>query len=177
MLQRVSANVKEYEAVQANFAKLLGTPHTRLSDDLLDAFNHDPAAVTGNTRRLTGWRAVEDIHRRIHRQRETLQRFVATAGDDVSVRLLQGSLFGEGMVRLMEALAQLDRDRTIITTRSKEVAMDLAFVKALQSDVKAKYNETLTHVSAVYPEVSASHISIVQLTSNTSIAHPDCLFE
>lgn len=151
--------------MQANFAKVLKTPHARLPDELLDAFNHDPAAVVGNTRRLKGWRAVEDIHRRIHRQRDTLQRFIVAAGDGMGVRPPKGGMFGEGMSRLKEALEYLGRERERMAGRSREAGKELAFVKALQGDVKVKYNETLAHVSTVYPEVRSLHP--ISNTSNT----------
>ena len=149
--------------MQANFAKLLGTPYTRLPEELLDAFNHDPAAVAGNTRRLKGWRAVEDIHRRVYRQRETLQSFLGSVTDDITVHPSPQGMFGEGMARLAATLTQLEMDRERIAARSKEVAKELGVVKVLQSDVKTRYNETLSQVSTIYPEVHLTFYHLWQI--------------
>jgi hypothetical protein len=61
--------------VHARFAGLAAPPP--LPAPLLEALNHDPSAITGATRRLRGWAAVEDIHRRVGRQRAMLRCAVA----------------------------------------------------------------------------------------------------
>jgi len=72
-------------------------------------------------------------------------------------------MFGEGMARLAATLTQLEMDRERIAARSKEVAKELGVVKVLQSDVKTRYNETLSQVSTIYPEVHLTFYHLWQI--------------
>ena len=155
LLQRVGANIREYENVQSSLAMLLDQPHVPISQDVLDAFSHDPASVTSGTRRLKSWRAVEDIQDRINRQRDTLHAFVASINaskDDVG----SGSVFEEPIQSLSESLEKLEQRRQDIAHKAEQVAETLARVKDVHSSVKNEYNEVLAHTSLVYPEVRDS---------------------
>jgi hypothetical protein len=153
VLQRVSANVKEFDAVQANFSKLLHVPYGGLPDELIEAFNHDPAAVTNHTRRLRGWEAVEDIHERIARQRDILHGYLRTAPSHVGIDPPKGRVFGDTVNKLLDTLSQLEQHKSLVASRASTVTKELAEVRQLQSSVKKQYNSTLSQVSAVYPEV------------------------
>jgi hypothetical protein len=154
LLQRVSTDAAEVAAVQASFARVLGAPCVPpLSEAILDALNHDPCAITGATRRMRGWHAVEDIHRRVGWQRAALAAFVRTARAELGVSHAPGRVYA-------------------LAVTAKDVADELGVVKLLQSDVKARYNETVARVSVVYPEVAfrvlglhhSSDASLPQLT-------------
>jgi hypothetical protein len=149
-LQRVAAGVREYDLLQTNLMKSLGVPHRGIQTELLDAFSHDPAAVTGATRRWRGWRAVEDIHSRITRQRETFRIFLTTCQDGSSP---PDSVFDNPIAALSQTLETLEYQREAITTKGGEVAGILTSVKGIHASVKMEYNDTLSHTSVVYPEV------------------------
>lgn len=150
-LQRVASGVREYDMLQTNFMKSLGMPHRGVPTELLDAFSHDPAAVTGATRRWRGWRAVEDIHNRIIRQRETLRIFISMSQDRFSP---PDSVFDEPIAALSQTLEKLESHRDTTATKAREIAGILTSVKDLHASVKTEYNDTLSHTSVEYPEVS-----------------------
>jgi hypothetical protein len=154
LLNRIAAGIREYDAIQTNLMKLLGMPHKNLPQELLDAFGHDPATITGATRRFRGWRAVEDIHDRLLQQRDAFLSF--TAKTDVSSVL--GSVLQEPIASLHQSLEALDSHQQDIAIRAIEVADVLAKVKTVHATVKKQYNETLSHTSNVYPEVGYGHI-------------------
>lgn len=149
-LQRVAAGVREYDLLQTNLIKSLGVPHKSIPTELLDAFSHDPAAVTGATQRWRGWRAVEDIHNRITRQRETLRIFLSVSQDTLSP---PDSVFDGPIPALSQTLETLEGHREACVTKAGEVAGILTSVKGIHASVKTEYNDTLSHTSVVYPEV------------------------
>lgn len=149
-LQRVAAGVRDYDTLQGNLTKSLQVPHRALPADLLDAFCHDPAAVTGVTRRFRGWRAVEDIHNRVLRQRETFRAFLSTSQNPPSA---QKSVFDEPISALQETFRKLESHQASIATKAREITGILTRVKGIHASVKTEYNETLSHTSVAYPEV------------------------
>ncbi|TFY79454.1 hypothetical protein EWM64_g4558 [Hericium alpestre] len=152
LLQRIAAGVKEYEAVQGRMTKALGHSYVSLPADLLDAFSHDPAVVTGSTRWLRGWRAVENIHEHIQSQVETVQSFLLKVSEDGKLPP-QHSLLDNPISVLMRSLDVLEDRRAELAVKAAMVEERLNKVKATHASVKAQFNETLGHVSSVYPEV------------------------
>ncbi|KAF9040472.1 hypothetical protein BDZ89DRAFT_1156684 [Hymenopellis radicata] len=153
LLHRIAAGVKEYDLTQTSLTALLEIPTNGLPPELLEAFSHDPAAITGATRRLQGWRAVDDIHHRIIRQRTLFEDFLAenchTTGSLISDDVLE-----DPVNSLRETLKSLRLQKIAVTARANEVAELLSSVHATHQKVKAEYNETLAHTSVVYPELS-----------------------
>jgi hypothetical protein len=153
-LQRVAAGVREYDLLRTNLMKSLGVPHRSIPTELLDAFSHDPAAVTGATRRWRGWRAVEDIHNRITRQRETFRVFLTMSQDRFSP---PDSVFDRPIATLSQTLETLEGHREANVAKAREVTGLLTSVKGIHASVKTEYNDTLSHTSVVYPEVRFYH--------------------
>jgi hypothetical protein len=149
-LQRVAAGVREYDLLQTNLMKSLGVPHRSIPPELLDAFSHDPAAVTGATRRFRGWKAAEDIYNRVTRQRETFRLFLSMSHDGFSP---PGSVFDEPIAALSHTLESLENHRETAVNKAREIAGILTSVKGIHASVKTEYNDTLSHTSVVYPEV------------------------
>lgn len=141
--------------------KSLGVPHTSIPTELLDAFSHDPAAVTGATRRFRGWRAVEDIQHRVTRQRETFRTFLSMSQDGFSP---PDSVFDEPIAVLSQTLEKLEDHREAIAAKAREVAGILTSVKGIHASVKTEYNDTLSHTAVVYPEVRCFHCSPLLVT-------------
>ncbi|KAJ7704229.1 hypothetical protein B0H14DRAFT_3028917 [Mycena olivaceomarginata] len=121
------------------------TPYKGIPRELVDAFSHDPAAVTGATRTYKGWRAVDDIHHRLARQRETFREFLSRASN---------SALADPIAALMESLKMWDCERRDIAWRATEVSHALTSVQTIHAQVKAAYNGTLSHTSVKYPEIS-----------------------
>ncbi|KAH9858039.1 hypothetical protein C2E23DRAFT_899584 [Lenzites betulinus] len=154
LLQRVSASAREYDSVQSVLSDLLRIPYPKIPSEVMDAFVHDPAAVTGATRSARGWQAVEDIHARIQRQRDTLQSFLHCHPVDVGCTNPPANVFDDQIAGAMRALDQLAAQRKVLDHKAEEVTAVLKRVRAVQSTVKKDYNDTLAHTSLVYPELS-----------------------
>ncbi|KAI0375149.1 hypothetical protein BV20DRAFT_985495 [Pilatotrama ljubarskyi] len=154
LLQRVAASAREYDSVQSGLSDLLRIPYPKIPPEVMDAFVHDPAAVTGATRRLKGWQAVEDIHARIQRQRETLQCFFHAQFSDGNSIMPTANVFDDQIAEAIQALEQLASQREALTSKAEEVASVLKRVKTVHATVKKDYNDTLAHTSLVYPELS-----------------------
>ncbi|OSD03221.1 hypothetical protein PYCCODRAFT_1434639 [Trametes coccinea BRFM310] len=154
LLQRIAAGAREYDSVQGGLSDLLHIPYPRIPPEVMDAFIHDPSAVTGGTRRVTGWKAVEDIHARIQRQRETLQSFLRSQLGDSCPPTPTTNVFEDQIKAVIQSLEQLASQREVLTNKAEEVATALKRVKAIQATVKKDYNDTLAHTSLVYPELS-----------------------
>ncbi|KAJ7110005.1 hypothetical protein C8R44DRAFT_634387 [Mycena epipterygia] len=152
LLNHIAAAVREYDQAQSSLSGSLKVPHRGIPRELVDAFSHDPAAVTGATRKYQSWRAVDDIHNRLVRQRETFQEFLSHSPDvDCSV---SESVLADPITALMESLKTLDAERQEIAWRATEVSGVLKTVQTVHADVKAAYNGTLSHTSVIYPEIS-----------------------
>lgn len=155
ILHKVGANIREYENVQKSLATSLGVQYTSIPQEVLDALNHDPCSVVSATKRFKSWRAVDDIHSRIVRQRDVLRNFAqTTAGDGIATP--PQSVFADSIAGLTNALQQLEMHRQHIIEEAATVAKALVRVKDVHATVKREYNETMAHTSLVYPEVSRS---------------------
>jgi len=128
----------------------LGVSHRGLPRDLLDAFGHDPAAVTGATRRYQGWRAVDDIHRRLIRQRDVFRMFISHHNLNMPV---PESVVDDPIASLVCFLSELEAHSHVIAKQATEAAETLKSVQRIHANVKADYKSTLSHTSVVYPEV------------------------
>ncbi|KAF5385082.1 hypothetical protein D9615_001316 [Tricholomella constricta] len=150
LLNRISVGIREFEAAQSNAMASLGITHIGLPRDLIDAFGHDPAAVTGATRRFQGWRAVDDIQNRLLRQRDVFHAFLSRASTDVAV---PKSVLDDPISSLIQSLEALEIQNQKIAGRATEVDKALKSVQATHVEVKEDYRRTLSRVSVVYPEV------------------------
>ena len=129
----------------------LGIPYRSLPSELLDAIGHDPSAVTGGTRRYHGWRAVEDIHDRITRQRQIIRQFLTLARED---NFSTTDVLDKPITSLMEKLEGLEKAQYPLREKAEEVSKMLEEVKSVHGIVKQEYNSALSQTSVVYPEVS-----------------------
>ncbi|KAJ7786530.1 hypothetical protein B0H16DRAFT_1490765 [Mycena metata] len=127
LLNRVAATVKEYDQAQTSLSNLLHIPH-------------DPAAV-------------DDIHQRLARQRETFQEFISCAAT-VDHSVIPESVLADPIASLTESLKSLDSERQEVAWRATEVLDVLMRVKNVHAEVKTAYNDTLSHTSVIYPEIS-----------------------
>ncbi|KAI0308180.1 hypothetical protein B0F90DRAFT_130923 [Multifurca ochricompacta] len=152
LLQRIANGIKEYEAVQAKMSKALGLTYNPLPPELIDAFSHDPAVVTGSTRQKRSWQAVEDIHGNIARQRNTVRKYLQQARHEEVTP--PESVLDSPLKSLQQSLDALERRRSLIFSKVQEVTETLARVKQLHASVKAEYNNAMAHTSSVYPELS-----------------------
>ncbi|KAK7695187.1 hypothetical protein QCA50_002377 [Cerrena zonata] len=153
ILHKVGGNIKEYENVQKSLAASLGAEYTSIPQEVLDALNHDPCSVVSGTKRFKSWRAVEDIHGRIVRQRDTLRNFAqTTAGSGITTPTK--SSFVDSIATLTDALQQLEVHRQHIVEKAETVAEALVRAKGVHATVKREYDETMGHTSLVYPELS-----------------------
>jgi len=150
-----------------------GLTYERFSRDVMEAFSHDPAAILGHTKRSYGYRAVEDIHYRLQRQREILQEFIHS-GNILDDSTLPKDVFKEPLDALKHSLDALEVDLQAINERAKHVSEVLKTTQGIHASVKADYNETLAHTSVIYPEVCCTHrcssIS-VELIFTSVVAH------
>lgn len=154
-LQRVATEFRDFAHVQKQLIELLNMPFPTIPPEMFDAVSHDPAAMMGQTRRLKGWRAVEEVHCRINRQRETLSSFAA-ALTEINTQLPRPrGIFDESLVGLMDSLSQLERHQDDLHRKEKVATQKLAHVRELHVLTKMEYNDTLGHTSHVYPEVLA----------------------
>ncbi|KAF8913091.1 hypothetical protein CPB84DRAFT_1670496 [Gymnopilus junonius] len=150
-LNRISAAMRDFESVQRTAMQSQGIQKIDIPTDLLEAFGHDPSAVTGSTRRDRGWRAVEDIHRRVHKQRAVFRAFINSFTD---YEVGQGCSLDDPLEGLVEALQQLEQFNEDIAKEAEDVNNLLDSVQTVHAQVKDNYNATVSHVSIVYPELS-----------------------
>lgn len=150
LLNRVSNSVKEYDTTQRAAPNVLGKKCQALPKELVESFGHDPAAVTGATRRFKGWRAVEDIHQRLVRQREGFAEFVTVESRRASN---PGSILDDQISSLMHSLSTLEEQKVVLAERAKEVESVLANVQKVHKEAKEAYDKTLSRTSILYPEV------------------------
>lgn len=150
LLNRISISVKEYDTAQRTAMNALGKKYQALPKELVESFGHDPAAVTGATRRLRGWRAVEDIHQRLIRQREVFSTFIAMESRKTSDH---ESILDDKVSSLTRSLAILEERKEKLAERAKEVESVLRDVQKVYKDAKKDYDKTMSLTSALYPEV------------------------
>ncbi|KAF8506723.1 hypothetical protein F5888DRAFT_1644778 [Russula emetica] len=143
LLQRIAGGIKEYEAIQANLSKTLGLSYKPLPPELIDAFSHDPAVVTGATRQKRGWQAVEDITRQHSlRQRSTVREFLRQARD-VEVAP-PSSVLDSPLKSLQQSLDAWNSVGALFRRKYRRYTLQ----------VKSEYNSAMSHTSSVYPELS-----------------------
>lgn len=152
-MQRVAADVREFELVCSSVMPALGIAYHSLPMELLDAFSHDPSAVTSGTRKRHGWRVVEDIHARVLRQRETLTSFLSEIRTDIDAVSIPENVLDQPIFALMEKLQALERERGPLQEQADEVSGMLTAIKASHATVKEEFNDALSYTSVVYPEV------------------------
>lgn len=152
-LQRISTEFRDFAHVQKQLIDLLNMPFPTVSQEVFDAISHDPAAMTGHTRRLKGWRIVEEVHSRINRQQEILSSFAATL-TDLNGRLPRPKgIFDESLEGLMKSVSRLEHHREDLRNKENEATQKLAHVRELHVLTKMEFNDTLGHTSHIYPEV------------------------
>lgn len=110
---------------------------------------------------MKGWRAAEDIHDRIRRQRETLQAFLQSDFLDGGFVTPPHKVFDDPIKGLMQALDKLAAERQSLAHQAEEVTAVLKRVKVVQASVKKTYNDTLGYTSLVYPEVRSAIIVLI----------------
>ncbi|KAG6332179.1 hypothetical protein ID866_6909 [Astraeus odoratus] len=150
-MQRIAADVREYDILCSSALPALGIPYRSLPPEFLDAIGHDPSAVTGGTRRYHGWQAVDDIHDRVVRQREILKQFLAVAVKD---KFAVPDVLENPITNVMVKLEALEKEQQPLRERAEEVNEILAAVKTIHGTVKQEYNEAVSQTSVVYPELS-----------------------
>ncbi|KAK0500564.1 hypothetical protein EDD18DRAFT_771478 [Armillaria luteobubalina] len=153
LLNRVATGVKEYDVTQSSLMALLGTHYKGLPPELLDTFGHDPSAVTTKTGRYRGWRAVDDIHDRILRQREIFEDFLVRNRDDTS-SVVEEDVLDNPIRILRQSLDTLAVNKAAVALSADEVAELLKTVQETHQRVKDDYKDTVAHTSVVYPELS-----------------------
>jgi hypothetical protein len=156
LLNRISGTVRDYDDTQIRLLKDFpkgSIKYRSLPPDLLETFSHDPAAVTGSTRRYKGFRAVDDIHNRLVRQREVFQLFIANEAR-YGVTMAPKGVLTEPITQALASLEKLEKLKEEVKAQVTQVSSILKDAQKQHAVVKSDYNETLSHVSVVYPEVS-----------------------
>ncbi|KAJ4472654.1 hypothetical protein C8R41DRAFT_849798 [Lentinula lateritia] len=172
VLNHIAQHMREYEMCQASF--IAGESHTgaegggegrgrggfgytAISPELFEAFSHDPANVTSSTKRLKTYRAVDDIHHRLTRQRAVFAEFLEhntnKDKDKDNLDKDSGDILKSPIEDLMRTLKTLEKHRMGVVEREKEVLGMLRETQVVHAEVKKEYNGTLAHTSVVYPEV------------------------
>lgn len=147
--------------MQRNAMGVLGKRHQALPKELVESFGHDPAAVTGVTRRLKGWRAVEDIFQRLVKQRHVFAAFMTIESHRITDH---GSILDDKVSSLVRSLSILEERKEKLAERSREVESVLQDVQKVYKEVKMDYDKTMPLTSTLYPEVRPF--------SNTTVACP-----
>ena len=152
-LQRISAEFRDFAHVQKQLIDLLNISFPTVPQEVFDAVSHDPATMTGQTRRLKGWRAVEEVQFQINRQQGVLSSFSATL-TEINNRLPRPRrIFDEPLDGLVEKLSRLEHHQGDLRKKENEATRALAHVRELHVLTKLGFNDTLGHTSHIYPEV------------------------
>lgn len=167
-LNRISAAIKEYDALQISSFGSRGINQPAIPKELLEAFVHDPSAITGATRRARGWRVVEDIYERVHRQRHTFRAFIDSFAEDPSN---QGCRLDDSIDGILQTLEELELHRAEIVLGADSVANLLDSVQDIHGNVKDNYNSTVSHASVVYPEVCSFYIILTFVAHEYQLTH------
>ena len=154
-LQRIATEFRDFAHVQKQLTELLNAPFPTASQEVFDAISHDPAAMTGHTRRLRGWKAVEEVHCRINRQQDILSNFATTLAEINSRLPRPTGIFDESLKGLMGSLSRLEHHQEDLRNKESEATQKLAHVRELHVLTKIEFNDTLGHTSHIYPEVRA----------------------
>lgn len=162
-LNRISSGLRDYDSLQHASATTPGVNQLTIPRDVFDTFFHDPSAVTGSTRRLRGWRAVEDIHQRINRQRSILRSFLKSPEERPDK---PGCLLDDPVDNIIRALGDIEIHKEEIDRGNTEVANVLLSVEKMYKDVKDSYNKTASRVSVLYPEVRMTNKNLACAWTN-----------
>ena len=152
-LQRIATEFRDFAHVQKQLIDLLNISFPTVPQEVFDAISHDPATMIGKTRRMNGWRAVEEVHCRINRQQEILSSFAATLTEINSRLPRPRRIFDEPLDGLMENLSRLEHHQGDLRKKENEATQALAHVRELHVLTKLEFNDTLGHTSHIYPEV------------------------
>jgi hypothetical protein len=152
-LQRIATEFRDFAHVQKQLIELLNMPFPTVPPEMFDAISHDPAAMMGQTRRLKGWRVVEEVHCRINRQREMLSSFAAALTEINSQLPRPRGIFDESLIGLMDSVSRLEHHQEDLRKKESEATQRLAHVRELHVLTKIGFNDTLGHTSHIYPEV------------------------
>ncbi|KAL0071727.1 hypothetical protein AAF712_000649 [Marasmius tenuissimus] len=153
LLNRIATGVKEYETCQASLMSSLGLAFKGLPSELIEAFVHDPAAVTGHTRRYRGYKAVDDIHNRLARQRAIFHSFLQNDAGEGGFPVTD-DILRDPISALLQSIGQLEAHHDGIATKVKEASSLLEETQAIHNQVKDDFHGALSHTAAVYPEIS-----------------------
>ena len=165
LLTTASKGIAEYDELQTVLCKRLNVPYTPLPSDVLEAFSHDPSAVTGNTRSSRGWRAVEDIYNRSMLQKQILQTFVNALPCAVSsVTLPREGLYNDTLSSLTRLVDKLHSRRQAVQLQVERLSEMVTKVKDLRDQLKPEYESAGKQTSATYPEVMFLGSPKVQIT-------------
>jgi len=149
LLKAVSSSVREFEAVQREFSKVLSINHRPIPQEVLDAVNADPAT---NLRHGKGWRAVEDSHERFSRQQNLLTSYVALVEKDPPVYPIPS--LRPAITTATELWEILEAKRKRLDQLGWEiVAPALAQITSYLAELQREYNEIQMMVETDYPEV------------------------
>ena len=158
-LQRIATEFRDFAHVQKQLIELLKMPFPTVPPEMFDAVSHDPAGMLGQTRRLKGWRMVEEVHCRIIRQREILSSFAAALTEINHQPPQPRGIFDESLAGLMDSLSRLEQHREDLRKKEDAATQKLAHVRELHVLTKIEFNDTLGHTSHIYPEVITTFLS------------------
>lgn len=129
--------------------------------------------MTRATSKFRGWRAVEDIHSRILRQRDTLRNFLGSEPLDPTH---EGCILDQRIEQLFVDFSDLQLRKEEISKFAETVEILLKHVQETQVSVKEKYNHTVSHVSTMYPEVCGVSLTNLHkdLISLFVVVHHHC---
>ena len=165
-LQRIAVEFRDFAHVQKKLTEILNTSFPTIPQEVFEAISHDPATMTGQTRRLKGWRAVEEVHCRINRQQEILSGFAATLTEFNNRLPRPKGIFDEPLDGLMKSLSRLEHHQGDLRKKESEATQKLAHVRELHVLTKLEFNDTLGYTSHIYPEVVT-----VSLNSDVGYTH------
>lgn len=162
LLQTAAKTISEYDEIQRLMAEKLGMNYRQIPADALEAICHDPSSTTGNTRRATGWKAVEEIHDRCERQEMALESFEPPLLNGLSPATMpDGGIYHRHIETLTSQLEELGNERLTIVAEVKRLVELLRDVKMLRDQLKPDLDETGKHTSLNYPEVNIRFVQWV----------------
>ncbi|KAF5388468.1 hypothetical protein D9757_004626 [Collybiopsis confluens] len=183
VLNRIAQHIREYEMCQSDFVSTTaGLAYMGgLPQDLLEAFSHDPANVTRSTKRLKMYRAVDDIHQRLSRQKAVFRDFLENSGQ-YNQPLQRGQdefpvttdILEEPIESLMQRLKTLEERRIAVISKEKEALEVLKNTQIIHATVKAEYNSTLAHTSVVYPEAGRFELELLISLRSSPLGFTNC---
>ena len=153
-MQAGTKEIQEFDDAHHYMAGKLGIPYTQIPQEVMEAFNHDPA--TKPNRRLNGWRLVEDVNLRLERQRDTLAIFTSSITKAIKPFYSSIQVYDKATKTLSERVEQLHAERSGVLQEVRRTNEVVARVKELRDKLKPAYDEAGRYTSANYPEVRVS---------------------